>query len=134
MALVVVGSGLANFDTKADVIFPSVTLARGDSYFFFVEATPAPLFMRKQYILLVARYISGAVVHESKLLAKFFSNGLPMIFTVPVPDLSFFPASYGVQVVARPSEFYLGAGNLRQVSLRLLRDNAKSIKGVSSVL
>jgi hypothetical protein len=134
MARVLVGSGIANFDTKVDLVFPPVTLARGDSYFFFVEATPAPLFMRKQYILLVARYSSGAIVHESKLLAKFFGNGLPMIFTVPVPDLSFFPNSYAVRVVARPSEFYLGAGDFRSVGLNLFRDDAKSIKGVSSVL
>lgn len=134
MARVLVGSGVADFDTKVDLVFPRVALARGDSYFFFVEATPAPLFMRKQYVLLVARYNSGTQVHESKLLAKFFSNGLPMLFTVPVPDLSFFPNSYDVRVVARPSEFYLGAGDFRQVGLRLFRDDAKSIKGISSVL
>ena len=134
MSQTVVGTGVVNFDTKAALVFPSLTLARGRAYFFFINTVPTPVFSNRQYLLLFARYTSGTFTHESKLLAKFFSNGPRMMFVVPVPDLSFVANSYGVQVIARPSELFLGAGAARTATVRLEWDDAKNLNTLASSL
>ncbi len=134
MALTLLGSGTANFDTKADVVFPSLTLQRARAYFFFINTVPAPVLPKKQYILLFAKYQSGTFIHESKLIAKFFSNGPRMMFVVPVPDLSFMPNSYSTQVIARPSEFFKGSGLLRTVPLQLSWDDSKFINSLTAII
>lgn len=129
----VVGDGVADFDARADVVFPALTLQGGRGYYFLVSSQPVVSVPSQQYISMFARYSSGANLIETKMLAKFFSNGAAMMFVVPVPDFSFMPASYSVRVIGRPKEFYRGSGTLRTMGVRLSRDDSKVIGGFACV-
>jgi hypothetical protein len=133
VAIVTVGDGVADFDTRGAIAFPSITLQGGRGYYFFVDSVPSVALPSLQYVSMFARYVSGGVEIETRLLAKFFPNGARMMFIVPVPDFSFFPASYSVSILGRPKEFYRGAGSVRSFPVRLFRDDSKFIGSLSVV-
>lgn len=131
MAKINLGDRQADWDTKADLVWPTRNLSDDDVYYFFMESVPANLVWRRQYLNLFARYTATGGSFESPLIAKFFANGFPMIFTVSVPGSSITANPTPVAIVARPREFYAGAGTVRLGTVRASFEDANSLPNIT---
>lgn len=131
MAKVSLGDRVADWDTKADIVWPTRNLSDDDVYYFFMESVPSNAVWKGQYLNLFARYNATGGAFESPLIIKWFANGLPVIFTVPVPASSITPNPTAVAIVARPKEFYPGAGTVRLGTVRASFEDANSLPNIT---
>jgi hypothetical protein len=118
MTITVIGAATANFDTRAQILFPSVNLRRNDGYLFFIQTVPDTTVTTQQYINLIAVLDYGGFTFEQPLEAKFFPKGRPMCFGVAVPRLDDFDDA-DCTILALPQEFYPGQGSIRSLPVQL---------------
>lgn len=130
MALTTIGVGTADFDARADLLFPAVGVREQRGYAFFVRANPPATVLTLQYLNLFAILSNGANEYETPLLAKFFPKGRMMGFSVGVPRLSFM-RNPDCQILAQPKEFFPGAGPIRAVDIELMWDDRDDFQAQS---
>lgn len=130
MALRSIGSAVASFDTRADVLFPPVRLEEEKGYAFFIRATPTTTVLTLQYLNLFAVFSQGVQVYETPLLAKFFPKGRMMGFGVGVPKVSFMN-NPDCEILAQPKEFFPNSGPVRMLDVELLWDNSEEYEAKS---
>ena len=119
MALSSIGSGTIDFDSKATVQFPAVTLQENNGYLFFVRADPITTTTLGGYVNLISLLDTSYGQVEFPLEAKFFPKGYLMGFSIAVPRARW-QGQIPCSILALPREFYKGAAQVRQFTLELL--------------
>lgn len=125
MAVIQIGTGTADFDTRDPVTFPSVTVRADESYLFFLESTPVDLDEEGSYVTIEAVYSTDTGEVRSPLIEKFFFVGRAMVFKVAVLRLNN-DKDQEVKIRLRPKEFYRGSGATRQIPVVLLYEDNDS--------
>lgn len=133
MALATIGSGQINFDTRVELLFPSVRLEEEKGYAFFIRAVPITTVLSLQYVNLYAYFTRGATEYQTPLLSKFFPSGRTMGFAVGVPKLSFM-GNPDCSIIAQPKEFFPNSSIVRAIDVELLWDNSEEFEAKSAPL
>lgn len=118
MAIVQIGTVMADFTNRNRVEFPPVRLRKGRGYLFFIETTDPNVVITRGYVNLIARIETNLVVLRSPLLAKYFPQGSKMFFQVPYPDGDWRRRA-DVVIEGLPREFNRNSAEFSQVELAL---------------
>lgn len=133
MAIVRIGAATANFDTRAEIVFPQRQLKSETGYLFFIRTVPITVVTRYQYLNLILIIQNGGNPIETALEAKFFPKGRMLMFSVAVPKLEDIKDP-NCNILALPREFYRDAGELRRIDLELLWEDKEDYEAKSVCL
>lgn len=125
MAVIQIGTETADFDTRAVVTYPAVTVPSDVAVMFGIASVPGSLIQEGSYVVIEAKYGAGEPGIRTPLLAKYFFVGGTMVFAVPTVTINA-SATQTVTIRLRPKEFYRGSGEIRQIPLSLIYEDTKT--------
>lgn len=130
MGLASIGVLTADWETKDELLFPSVDLKDDKSYLFFIRTVTPGISTKNQYLNLIAELSSDEGPIETVLEAKFFPKGRMLQFSVAVPKLSFYNDPQ-CRIIALPKEFYPGTATDSQLLVELLWEDKEDFEAKS---
>lgn len=122
MALQIIGSNVADWNTKDSLLFPSVEVEEGKAYAFFLQQETSPVATANQYCAVVAILNTSFGVFEAPLEAKYFPGLRGLIFSVAIPKASW-DKEIELQMLLLPKEFKKGSATDKSITIQLSWDD-----------
>lgn len=132
MALVSLGQRLADWTTKAPVVFNSVTIPKDRGLLLFLQQSPPAIDTTNQYLALAARLTTSYGIFQTPLEAKYFPTTDGIIFIVVIPDADY-DRNVGVELLALPKEFKPGSRSSDALTLEAFYDD-DLVRGIAAAI
>lgn len=127
MAVSLIGSVTADFETKEIVVFPSVDVKEGEGYLFFLRTVPLSVASPNQYMLVIPIFTTDLGRVELPLDSKFFPKNAAMMVSVPVPKLDEFKDAT-LEIALLPRSLYRTPADVGAMRVDLLWDEDEEVK------
>lgn len=122
MALVTVGTITVDFNDPSPQPFPSVNLASGTGYVFYLEAVPVSQRIEYGYLIPCPTLVVGGLIIELACRYKWYPKGIRYGFVVPIFEAGGF--NLDVVVALIPVQVFKGRAKPQNFSATLIYENA----------
>lgn len=130
MAVSLIGTVTADFDTRETVVFPRVRVEEGKGYLFFLRTVPLSVVSENQYMLVIPVFRTRLGRVELPLDSKFFPKNAAMMVSVPVPKLDEFSRA-ALQIALLPRALYRTSADVGSMQVQLLWDRNEEVDAES---
>lgn len=128
MARVALGDRLADWDTKAPLVFPSIEGRKNRAYLFFVQQALPARATRNQYLAVIAQLETSYGTFETPLECKYFPGFVGLAFSVAIPNADW-DRDVSVQITLLPKEFKPRSATEKQIEIELSYED-DALRGV----